>query len=113
MHDEKYGFKAFIKENPDVEGGKIFLTSNYLWDFFYEDFERIDNEKVYSTLERFKQYNDTLGKKGDDYLSVFKGILLLNILYKVVEVTEASLVTPSAENIKNIFLGFHTAKFFE
>ena len=105
LHDEKYGFKAFIKENPDVEGGKIFLTSNYLWDFFYEDFERIDNEKVYSTLERFKQYNDTLGKKGDDYLSVFKGILLLNILYKVVEVTEASLVTPSAENIKNIFLG--------
>ncbi|MDP2835756.1 MAG: hypothetical protein Q8N97_02095 [Methanobacteriaceae archaeon] len=104
LYDDNTGFKKFIKENPENDGG-IFLSSDSLWDFFYEDFERSGNEKVISVLERFKLYKNTLEKLGSSYLTVFKGILLLNILYKVMEVNESSLVNPSEENIKNLFMG--------
>jgi len=104
LYDERNGFKKFIKENPE-ENGKIFLTANYLWDFFYEEFERMESEKVHAMLEKFKLHRDTLEEKGDKYLSVFKGILLLNLLYRFVEVGESSLVVPSEKNIINLFAG--------
>lgn len=104
LYDEKNGFKKFIKECPN--GNKnIFLTADYLWDFFYDEFDRMDNEKVHSVLEKFKLHHNFLEKQGNDYLSVFKGILLLNILYRVVEVSETSLVNPSINNITDIFTG--------
>ena len=97
-------FKKFIKENPR-ENGKVFLTADYLWDFFYEEFERMESEKVHAVLEKFKLYKDVLEEKGDKYLSVFKGVLLLNLLYRFVEVEESSLVVPSEKNIINLFAG--------
>lgn len=104
LYDEENGFKKFIKENPG-ENGKIFLIADYLWDFFYEEFERMESEKVYAVLEKFKLYKDALEEKGDEYLSVFKGVLLLNLLYRFVEVEESSLVVPSEKNIINLFVG--------
>ncbi len=102
LYDERSGFKKFIKENPG-ENGKIFLTADHLWDFFYEEFERMESEKVHAVLEKFKLHRDTLEEKGDEYLSVFKGVLLLNLLYRFVEVGESSLVVPSEKNIINLF----------
>lgn len=104
LYDDKNGFNKFINENPG-ENGEIFLTVDYLWDFFYEDFARSDDIKIISVLERFKLFNKILEDEGSDYLNVFKGILVLNLLYKVVEVTESSLVTPSEINIRNLFTG--------
>jgi len=104
LYDEKNGFKGFIKKNPG-EYGKIFLTVDHLWDFFYEEFERMESEKVHTILEKFKLYKDILNEKGEDYLSVFKGILLLNLLYRFVEVGESSLVVPSEDNIIELFKG--------
>lgn len=97
-------FKKFIKENPE-EKGKIFLTADYLWDFFYEEFERMESEKVHAVLEKYKLHKNSLEEKGDEYLSVFKGVLLLNLLYGFVEVGEFSLVAPSEKNIINLFAG--------
>jgi len=97
-------FKKFIKENPE-ENGKIFLTADYLWDFFYDEFERMESEKVNAVLEKFKLNKDILEEEGDKYSSVFKGILLLNLLYRFVEVEESSLVVPSENNIINLFAG--------
>ena len=104
LYDERGGFKKFIKENPE-ENGKIFLTADYLWDFFYEEFERMESEKVHAVLEKFKLHKNTLEEKGDEYLSMFKAVLLLNLLYRFVEVGESSLVVPSEENIINLFAG--------
>ena len=97
-------FKKFIKENPG-ENGNIFLTADYLWDFFYEEFERMESEKVHTVLEKYKLHKDILEEKGDEYLSVFKGALLLNLLNRFVEVGESSLVVPSEKNIVNLFVG--------
>jgi len=105
LYDDKNGFKSFIKGCP-VGENNIFLTADYLWDFFYDEFDRMDNEKIHSVLEKFKLHKDFLEKQDNNYLSVFKGILLLNILYKeVVKISETSFVTPSTNNIKDIFAG--------
>ena len=104
LYDERSGFKKFIKENPE-ENGKVFLTADYLWDFFYEEFERMESEKVHALLEKFKLHKDVLEEKGNKYLSVFKGALLLNLLYRFVEAGESSLVIPSEKNIINLFAG--------
>ena len=104
LYDERNGFEKFIKENPEKDG-KVFLTADYLWDFFYEDFERTESEKVQAVLGKYKAHKDVLEKKGSEYLSVFKGILLLNILYRFVEAGESSLVIPSEKNIINLFAG--------
>lgn len=97
-------FKKFIKENPG-DNGKIFLTPDYLWDFFYEEFERMENEKIYAALEKYKLYKNKLEDQGITYLTVFKGILLLNILFKFVELGTPSFIEPSEKNIMNLFAG--------
>ena len=105
LYDDEKGLRRFINENPENEG-RIFLTVDYIWDFFYEDFSRSDDIRILSVLERFKLYQNRLEEKGSAYLNIFKGILILNLLYKVVEtVNETSLVTPSEVNIKNLFEG--------
>jgi hypothetical protein len=112
LYDEEKGFRKFINSNPDTDGN-IFLTADYLWDFFYEEFERTDNEKFSSALERFKLHKDTLEGKGDAYLAIFKGILLLNILFKVAELSESSLVAPTIDNIKSMFQGSKYEKYVD
>jgi len=51
--DNDKGFKSFIKENPSGEGN-VFLTVDWLWDYFYSEFERIGDEKISSVLNRYK-----------------------------------------------------------
>jgi len=104
LYDENNGFKKFIKINPG-ENGQVFLTPDYLWDFFYEEFERSGGEKCSPATERFKLHKETLEEKEKTYLIVFKSILLLNVLYKFAEVSEEALVAPTIENIKNLFAG--------
>ena len=110
LYDENHGFKNFIENNPDSNDGNIFLTADYLFDYFYEEFERYRNEKLSSALEKFKLYKETLEKKGKGYLDIFKSILLLNILYKVAELKESSLISPTIDNIKSIFVGSNYEK---
>lgn len=112
LYDDEKGFRKFINSNPNTDGN-IFLTAEYLWDFFYEEFERTDNEKFSSALERFKLHKDALEGKGDAYLAIFKSILLLNILYKVVELSESSLVAPAIDNIKSMFQGSKYEKYVD
>ena len=101
--DEEYGFKNFIN-TFDIDE-KYFLTSDYLWDFFNEDFKQIDDDKIRNAIEKYNMYHHLLENKGIEYLIIFKVILLLNILFKMVELDGESLAIPSQENIFNIFLG--------
>jgi len=112
LYDEERGFRKFISSNPDPDG-EVFLTADYLWDFFYEEFERTDNEKFSSSLERFKLHKQTLEEKGSEHLAIFKGILLLNLLYKVAELSESSLVAPAIDNLKSMFQGSKYEKYVD
>ncbi|MBW2003213.1 MAG: hypothetical protein JRI72_01160 [Deltaproteobacteria bacterium] len=106
LYDEERGFSKFIKENPSGVNG-VFLTVDYLWDFFMEEFERIDYQKFSSILDKYKLHIQAVEEENRAYSAIFKGVLLLNIQYKMVKVAEArdTLVAPSATNIKSMFWG--------
>ena len=104
LHDDiDYGFRSFI--NTFEINQRYFLTADYLWDFFYNEFEDHEDEKIGSAVKRYKLYREKLSEKGEDYLVVFKVILLLNILYKMAQLGKESLAIPSNENINNVFIG--------
>jgi len=77
MNDERYGFRAFIDDEHNYEQ-QVMLTADWLWDFFYDDFDR---DPQYTTIvSTFANYLSRTEKMGDDYVRVFKVILLLNAL---------------------------------
>ncbi|MBW1973451.1 MAG: hypothetical protein JRI44_11560, partial [Deltaproteobacteria bacterium] len=102
LYDEKKGFSYFLNKEITTD---YFLTGDYLWDFFVNDFERDPELRFSTVIEKFKLYKDILEEKGSHYLSIFKGILLLNILYRVVKIDEhdSGLSNPSIDNIKAMF----------
>ncbi|WP_456372584.1 DUF6079 family protein [Methanocaldococcus sp.] len=107
IYDDKYGFKKFIKENPKENGG-YFLTCDYLWDYFKDIFENEYYEKFGQILEKYKLYIEKIKSKGPKYEAIFKGILLLNVLYNTIkldEINEYSLLSPTTANIKDMFVG--------
>ena len=101
--DIDHGFRSFIDTFEIDE--RFFLTADYLWDFFYDDFEDSEDEKISSSIKKYKLHVDSLKSKNEEYLVIFKVILLLNILYKIAEVGKGSLAIPSEKNTKNVFIG--------
>lgn len=94
------GVKAFFDdENRYVD--KDTITPNYLWDYVQEYFES-DTARFGAVTERFNSHHLAVEAQGDDYLAVFKGILLLNALNNI---ANNDSVTPSEENIFNLFEG--------
>ncbi len=109
LNDEEKGFKKFISEYPksNLDDEEYFLTPDMLWDFFLAEFERNPNEKRSSVLVKYRQCEEVIEEAGEPYLAVFKGTLLLNILYSLINVSgeESNLYSPSKENITNMFIG--------
>ena len=77
MNDEQNGFKGFIGDENNYEQ-KMMLTADWLWDFFYSEF---NNDARCSAFTNVYMSNlARVEKMGDDYLRVFKAILLVNAL---------------------------------
>ncbi|MGB9865527.1 hypothetical protein, partial [Fervidobacterium gondwanense] len=106
LHDEVHGFKGFIEKNPDEEG-EYFLTADKLWDFFYSDFEIREDDATFVITERYKRFKNQVEQNGEEYIKVFKGILLLNLLSRYIDISEAheNLYAPHRKNIKMMFAG--------
>jgi len=101
--DERKGvFNKFLNKEIDKEP---FFTADYLWDFFYFAIkEGRTDEFSHMVLNRYDLYREEIEKEGEDYLKVFKTILMLNILYKS-SLEGSKLIIPSEENLKLTFLG--------
>lgn len=111
LNDEERGFKRFIEEDVDTVQ---FLTADYVWDFFVDAFSEDRTNDFTSIISKYKLYGETVRSKGEDYSVVFKVILLLNLLNKVIasdsEYQEKSLVVPSEKNIKACLSGRFTTE---
>jgi len=104
LYDKELGFLNFLEKELT---GSPMLTPDYLWDFFVEAFENDQEGRFNQVLDKYRLNIQRVEEKGENYTKVFKGILLLNILFKVIDVSgeEASPITPSSENILSLFIG--------
>lgn len=80
------------------------ITADYLWDYVLKVFQ--ENVSDFGAVtERFNSYKQLVSNEGEEYMVVFKGVLLLNAFNNVAAENNNGLVTPSVENIKNLFAG--------
>lgn len=101
MNDEQNGFKQFINDPTNYEL-KMMLTADWLWDFFYSEFL---NEPLCSAFTNvYTQHLERVNGMGDDYMRVFKAVLLLNAL-SVKFKSSPEKYAPNDKNIKYIFSG--------
>ena len=114
LYDDENGFKKLIANNP-TGGNGTFLTSNYLFDFFITEFEKKLDQRFSSVLDKYILHKKTVEEKENNFIGIFKGVLLLNILYKVISVGELkfSFVAPNIDNIKGIFIGTEFEQFVD
>ena len=97
-----------VKEFLDCEdnyANERTITADYLWDYVKEYFES-DTTKFGAVTERYNSHHLAVEAAGDNYSKVFKGILLLNALNNI---ANSDTVTPSQENIENLFVGTEVA----
>lgn len=92
--------KAFF-DDEEVYANKETITSDYLWDYVQEYFES-DYVRFGAVIEKFNSNHVTVEAQGKEFLTVFKGILLLNALNNI---ANESSVTPSEKNILKLFEG--------
>lgn len=92
--------KVFF-DDEEAYANKETITSDYLWDYVQEYFES-DSVRFGAVTEKFNSNHVTVEAQGNEYLAVFKGVLLLNALNNI---ANESSVTPSEENILKLFEG--------
>lgn len=101
MNDEQNGFKQFINE-PTNYDQRMMLTADWLWDFFYSEF--INEPLCAAFTNVYASQQGRVDKMGDDYMRVFKVILLLNAL-SVKFKSSPEKYAPNDKNLKYIFSG--------
>ena len=80
------------------------VTADYLWDFVLKVFQE-DVTNYAAVTERFNTYREMVRNHSEAAFAVFKGILLLNAFNNISGDNNNDLVSPTEENIINLFIG--------
>lgn len=92
--------RQFLNDENQFEQRNT-ITPDYLWDYVLSVFN--ENVTKYGAVtERFNSRRLQVENQGPQYSTVFKSILLLNALNNV---ANNESVTPTIENIRNLFVG--------
>ena len=103
MNDEQNGFKGFIADENNY-AQKMMLTADWLWDFFYSEFN--DDARCSAFTNVFTSNLSRVEKMGDDYVRIFKAILLLNALgVRFDKKQSPEKYAPNENNLRLIFSG--------
>lgn len=104
MNDDKKGFKKFLSDETLYES-KSLLTAEWLWDFFYDNFASKPFCSVF--ISTYLNQKGKVELMGDDFMRVFKGILLLNTLTAQFQSSNSRDVInrlyPSEKSIRGLF----------
>ncbi|MDR3328377.1 MAG: hypothetical protein LBT04_09800 [Prevotellaceae bacterium] len=101
MYDTDNGFLGFLNAKHTCDS-KLLLTADKLWDYFLDEFTD-DTVKYGIVTQTYFDRNKAVAELGLPYEKVFKGILLLNAMIRMVENREQRM--PSTKNIKCLFEG--------
>lgn len=101
MHDSESGFEAFLN-NENCYNVDMLMTADSLWDFFYPTFDSDPASTTFTGL--FNSFEDKVKAQGEDYLRVFKTILLLNALSPKFK-KSIELMTPNDNVLRYMFAG--------
>ncbi len=106
LNDENKGFKKFLQNDTNEVK---YLTADKVWDFFVGAFSEDRTNNFDAIINKFSMYSTKLEDTSIPELSVFKVILLLNLLNRVTQMDggdqEKSLVNPSKRNILHVLSG--------
>lgn len=100
--------REFLDNESNYDNRRV-ITADQLWDYVQEYFES-DTARFGAVTERYNSHHLAVEAAGDQYLKVFKGILLLNALNNI---ANSDTVTPSTENIEFLFLGTDVQYYLE
>ncbi len=104
IYDDKFGFIKFLENEVT---NTTLLTADLLWDFYADELDNDMDNRFMQVLEKYNTYKGQLENENPYYLKVFKGVLLLNALYRITDYSnpDTDKVRPHINNIKNLFLG--------
>lgn len=103
MNDDKKGFKKFIADDSVYELRGL-LTAEWLWDFFYDSFA--SNPQCGAFTSNYQNHIYKVQEQGDDYVRVYKGILLLNTLSTQFATKSPDIIariSPNEKSIRGLF----------
>ena len=103
MNDDKKGFRKFITDESVYELRGL-LTAEWLWDFFLDSFAA--NPLCGAFTSNFQNHIHKVQEAGDDYVRVYKGILLLNTLSTQFATKSTDIIariSPNEKSIRGLF----------
>lgn len=103
MNDDKKGFRKFITDESVYELRGL-LTAEWLWDFFFDSFAA--NPLCGAFTSNFQNHIHRVREAGDDYVRVYKGILLLNTLSTQFATKSSDIIariSPNEKSIRGLF----------